>query len=64
MADTNFMKGFDKTLVEQKLMEMGMKDVAQKLSKLSEKEIEKMILSNPDVIKKASEILKGGKGIE
>ena len=63
MADIpkNFMQGFDKALVEQKLREMGMKDVAQKLSRLSEEDIKRLVLSNPEVIKKASEIIKGGK---
>ena len=63
MADIpkNFMQGYDKALVEQKLREMGMKDVAQKLSRLSEEDIKRLVLSNPEVIKKASEIIKGGK---
>ncbi len=57
----NFMQGFDKRLVQNKLREIGMEDVAKKLDALSEKEIEKMIRSNPAILKKASEIMKGGK---
>ena len=57
----NFMQGFDKRLVQNKLREIGMEDVAKKLDALSEKEIEKMIRSNPALLKKASEIMKGGK---
>lgn len=56
----NFMQGFDKVLVQKKLRELGMGDIAQKLDTLSEKEIERMIRSNPLILKKASEIMKGG----
>jgi len=55
------MQGFDKVLVQKKLIQLGMGDIAQKLDSLSEKEIEKMIRSNPQILKKASEIMKGGK---
>ncbi len=55
------MQGFNKELVQKKLIELGMGDIASKLSNLSDKEIEKMIRSNPAILKKASEILKGGK---
>lgn len=54
------MQGFDKRLVQNKLREIGMEDVARKLDTLSEKEIERMILSNPDILRKASEMMKGG----
>lgn len=56
----NFMQGFDKRLVQNKLREIGMEDVAKKLDSLSEKEIERIILSNPDILRKASEMMKGG----
>ncbi len=56
----NFMDGFDKKLVEAKLREMGMEDIASKLNNLSDMEIERMIRSNPAILQKASEILKGG----
>lgn len=56
----NFMQGFDKRLVQNKLREIGMEDVARKLDSLSEKEIERIILSNPDILRKASEMMKGG----
>ncbi len=55
----NFMQGFDKRLVQNKLREIGMEDVAKKLDILSEKEIERIILSNPDILRKASEMMKG-----
>ncbi len=55
------MKGFDKVLVMNKLRELGMQDIANKLSTLSDKEIERMIRSNPAILKKASEIMKGGR---
>lgn len=57
----DFMKGFDKPLIQRKLKEMGMQDVANKLDALSEKQIENMIRSNPSILKKASDIMKGGK---
>jgi len=55
------MKGFDKLLVQDKLKELGMGDIAKKLDALSDKQIEQMIRSNPEILKKASEIMKGGK---
>ncbi len=61
ITDNNFMQGFNKRLVQDKLMEIGMGDIAKKLDALSEKEIEQMIRSNPAILKKASEIMKGGK---
>ena len=61
MTDNNFMQGFNKRLVQDKLKEIGMGDIAKKLDALSEKEIEQMIRSNPAILKKASEIMKGGK---
>lgn len=57
----NFMNGFDKVLVQKKLRELGMGDIARKLDSLSDAEIEKMIRSNPLILKKANEIMKGGK---
>ena len=55
------MQGFDKRLVQNKLREIGMGDIANKLDALSEKEIERMIKSNPAILRKAEEIMKGGK---
>ncbi len=57
----NFMNGFDKVLVQKKLRELGMGDIALRLDSLSEAEIEKMIRTNPLILKKANEIMKGGK---
>jgi len=57
----NFMEGFNKELIQSKLKEMGMGSIADKLDKLSEKEIEKMIRSNPGILKKATDMMKGGK---
>ncbi len=56
----NFMQGFNKELVQRKLKELGMNDIAEKLNSMTESEIEKRVTQNPDVLKKASEILKGG----
>ncbi len=61
IADNNFMQGFNKRLVQNKLREIGMGDIAKKLDTLSEKEIERMIKSNPAILRKAEEIMKGGK---
>ena len=54
------MKGFNKELVKSKLKELGMNEIAEKLTNMTESEIERKISQNPDVLKKASEILKGG----
>lgn len=54
------MQGFNKELVQSKLKELGMKDIASKLNNLSNEEIEKMIKTNPAILKKASEMMKGG----
>ena len=54
------MQGFNKELVQRKLKELGMNDIAEKLNSMTESEIEKRVTQNPDVLKKASEILKGG----
>ncbi len=55
------MQGFNKRLVQDKLREIGMGDIAKKLDTLSENEIERMIKANPAILKKAQEIMKGGK---
>lgn len=55
------MDGFNKAQVMDKLKEIGMGDIARKLDSLSEKEIENMLRSNPAILKKAREIMKGGK---
>lgn len=54
------MQGFNKELVKNKLKELGMESIASKLNNLSNDEIEKMIRSNPQILKKASEMMKGG----
>ena len=46
--------------MQSKLKELGMKDIASKLNNLSNEEIEKMIKTNPAILKKASEMMKGG----
>ena len=50
----------DKTAVEKRLRQMGMKDIADKLSRTSNEEIIKMLQNNPDVIKKVNQIMGGG----
>ncbi len=54
------MQGFDKELVQSKLRELGMADIATRLNDLSDEEIKRMIANNPQILKKASEIMKGG----
>lgn len=54
---SNFMDGFNKKDVQKKLRELGMGEIADKLEPLSEQMIEKMIRSNPQILKKATEIL-------
>ncbi len=56
----DFMKGFDKKAVTDKLQQMGLGDVAKKLNTLSNGEIERMIRQNPAILKKATELMKGG----
>lgn len=55
----NLMEGFNKALVQDKLKELGMGDIAKRLDTLSEKEIENMLRSNPAILRKAREIMKG-----
>lgn len=50
------MDGFDKKAVQKKLRELGMDSIANKLETLSENDIEKIIKSNPQILKKAEEI--------
>ena len=50
----------DKTAVEKRLRQMGMKDIADKLRRTSNEEIIKMLQNNPDVIKKVNQIMGGG----
>jgi len=54
------MQGFNKQLVQNKLRELGMGELANKLNNLSEQEIEKLIRANPSILRKASEMMKGG----
>ena len=44
-----------------KLKEIGMGDVAKKLDALSETQIETMLRANPSILRKATEMMKGGK---
>ena len=46
------LNGIDRNAVENKLRLMGMKDIADKLSRTSNEEIMKMLQNNPDIIKK------------
>ena len=52
--------GMDKNAVERRLRQMGMKDIADKLSRTSNEEIMKMLRNNPDVIKRVNQIMGGG----
>lgn len=52
--------GIDKNAVEKRLRQMGMKDIADKLSRTSNEEIMKMLQNNPDIIKRVNQIMGGG----
>ena len=52
--------GMDKIAVERRLRQMGMKDIADKLSRTSNEEIMKMLRNNPDIIKRVNQIMGGG----
>lgn len=52
--------GMDKNAVERRLRQMGMKDIADKLSRTSNEEIMKMLRNNPDIIKRVNQIMGGG----
>ena len=54
--------GVDKAAVEKKLRQMGMKDVADKLSKTSNQDIMNMLRNNPDIIKRVNQLMGGGNG--
>ncbi len=58
---SSVMDGFDKKTVLSRLREMGMDTVANKLEPMSKKDIEHLIGKNPEILKKASEILKNGR---
>ena len=53
----DFMKNFNKQEVMKKLNEIGMTDAAKKLAALNENDIAKLINSNPQILKKAAEII-------
>ncbi len=50
----------DRNAVEKKLRQMGMRDVADKLSRTSNEEIMRMLQNNPDIIKRINQIMGGG----
>lgn len=49
----------DKSAVEKKLRQMGMKDIADKLNRTSNEEIMKLIQNNPDILKKVNQMMGG-----
>ena len=53
-------KNFDKNAVQKKLREIGMGDIAKKLEGLNESDIKKLINSNPQILKKAMQIINDG----
>lgn len=57
MNPKEFMKNFDKAAVQKKLREIGMGDIAKKLDGLSESDITRLVNSNPQILKKAAEII-------
>lgn len=57
ISPNDFMKNFNKQEVMKKLNEIGMSDVAKKLSALNENDIARLINSNPQILKKAAEII-------
>lgn len=50
----------DRNAVEKKLRQMGMRDIADKLSRTSNEEIMRMLQNNPDIIKRINQIMGGG----
>ena len=50
----------DRSAVEKKLRQMGMRDIADKLSRTSNEEIMRMLQNNPDIIKRINQIMGGG----
>lgn len=57
----NFMDGFNKSDVQKKLRELGMGNLADRLEPMSNQAIENMFRQNPQIIKKALEILNNGR---
>lgn len=57
----NFMDGFNKSEVQKKLRELGMGNLADRLEPMSNQAIETMLRQNPQIIKKALEILNNGR---
>lgn len=57
ISPNDFMKNFNKQEVMKKLNEIGMSDAAKKLSALNENDIARLINSNPQILKKAAEII-------
>ena len=55
------MKNFDKNAIQKKLCEIGMGDIAKKLEGLNENDIKKLINSNPQILKKAMQIISDGR---
>ena len=51
----------DRNAVEKKLRQMGMRDIADKLSRTSNEEILRLLHNNPDIIKRINQIM-GGSG--
>lgn len=54
--------GIDRNAVEKKLRQMGMADIADKLSKTSNEEILRMLRNNPDVLRRLNKLMGGGTG--
>ena len=55
------MKNFDKNAILKKLNEIGMGDIAKRLDGLSENDIKRLITSNPQILKKAMQIINDGR---
>ena len=49
----------DKSQVEKKLRSMGLKDIADKLSRTSNEEILKLVSKNPDILRKINQLMGG-----
>ena len=54
------MSSMDKDAVEKKLRKMGMRDIADRLSRTSNDEIMRMVQNNPEILKKLNQLM-GGK---
>lgn len=61
LSPDEVIKNFNKAAVQSKLREIGMGDIAKKLDALSDADIARLINSNPQILKKAEQIINDGR---